>query len=48
MLFRSVTLLTAHESKKVEGPLVRWDLLAADPHATLVGYMGVTSLPHVV
>ena len=43
-----VTLLTAHESKKVEGPQVRWDLLAADPHATLVGYMGVTSLPHVV
>jgi len=43
-----VTLLTAHESKKEEGPQVRWDLLAADPHATLVGYMGVTSLPHVV
>ena len=43
-----VTLLTAHESKKAEGPQVRWDLLAADPHATLVGYMGVTSLPHAV
>jgi uroporphyrin-III C-methyltransferase/precorrin-2 dehydrogenase/sirohydrochlorin ferrochelatase len=43
-----VTLLTAHESKKAEGPQVRWDLLAADPHATLVGYMGVTSLPQVV
>jgi len=43
-----VTLLTAHESKKVEGPQVRWDLLAADPHATLIGYMGVTSLPHAV
>jgi uroporphyrin-III C-methyltransferase / precorrin-2 dehydrogenase / sirohydrochlorin ferrochelatase len=43
-----VTLLTAHESKKVEGPQVRWDLLAVDPHATLIGYMGVTSLPQVV
>jgi uroporphyrin-III C-methyltransferase/precorrin-2 dehydrogenase/sirohydrochlorin ferrochelatase len=43
-----VTLLTAHESKKEEGAQVRWDLLAADPHATLVGYMGVTSLPHAV
>jgi hypothetical protein len=26
---------------------MRWDLLARDPHATLVGYMGVTSLPDV-
>lgn len=43
-----VTLLTAHESAKDGGPQVRWDLLAADPHATLVGYMGVTSLPTVV
>ncbi|HJX15014.1 MAG TPA: SAM-dependent methyltransferase, partial [Candidatus Deferrimicrobiaceae bacterium] len=43
-----VTFLTAHESKKEEGTQVRWDLLAADPHATLVGYMGVTSLPQVV
>lgn len=43
-----VTLLTAHESKKAEGPQVRWDLLAVDPHATLIGYMGVTSLPQVV
>jgi uroporphyrin-III C-methyltransferase / precorrin-2 dehydrogenase / sirohydrochlorin ferrochelatase len=42
-----VTLITAHESKKQDGPQVRWDLLAADPHATLVGYMGVTSLPTV-
>jgi uroporphyrin-III C-methyltransferase / precorrin-2 dehydrogenase / sirohydrochlorin ferrochelatase len=43
-----VTLVTAHESIKDAGPQVRWDLLAADPHATLVGYMGVTSLPQVV
>jgi hypothetical protein len=43
-----VTLLTAHESAKDGGPQVRWDLLAADPHATLVRYMGVTSLPRRV
>src|SRR3972149_4906928 len=43
-----VTLLTAHESKKEDGTQVRWDLLAADPHSTLVGYMGVTSLPQGV
>ncbi|MBI5528638.1 MAG: uroporphyrinogen-III C-methyltransferase [Deltaproteobacteria bacterium] len=43
-----LTLLTAHESKKEEGTQIRWDLLGADPHATLVGYMGVTSLPVVV
>jgi uroporphyrin-III C-methyltransferase/precorrin-2 dehydrogenase/sirohydrochlorin ferrochelatase len=43
-----LTLLTAHESLKEDGPQVRWDLLAKDPHATLVGYMGVTSLPQVV
>ena len=42
-----LTLVTAHESDKQEGPQVRWDLLAKDPHATLVGYMGVTSLPLV-
>jgi uroporphyrin-III C-methyltransferase/precorrin-2 dehydrogenase/sirohydrochlorin ferrochelatase len=42
-----VTFLTAHESTKDEGLQVRWDLLARDPHATLVGYMGVTSLPDV-
>ncbi len=41
-----LTLVTAHESDK-EKPQVRWDLLAADPHATLVGYMGVTSLSQV-
>jgi len=43
-----LTLVTAHESAKDGGPQVRWELLAADPHATLVGYMGVTSLPRVV
>jgi len=43
-----LTLLTAHEAVKSDGPQVRWDLLAQDPHATLVGYMGVTALPKVV
>ncbi len=43
-----VTLVTAHESEKPEGPQVRWDLLAQDPHQTLVGYMGVAALPEVV
>jgi uroporphyrin-III C-methyltransferase/precorrin-2 dehydrogenase/sirohydrochlorin ferrochelatase len=43
-----LTLLTAHESVKRKGPQVRWDLLAQDPHATLVGYMGVTTLSKVV
>jgi uroporphyrin-III C-methyltransferase/precorrin-2 dehydrogenase/sirohydrochlorin ferrochelatase len=43
-----LTLVTAHESVKSQGTQVRWDLLAQDPHATLVGYMGVTSLPKVV
>ncbi len=42
-----VTLVTAHESAKGDGPQVRWDLLAQDPHATLVGYMGVSRLPEV-
>ena len=42
-----LTLVTAHESAKGGGPQVRWDLLAQDPHATLVGYMGVSSLPDV-
>jgi uroporphyrin-III C-methyltransferase/precorrin-2 dehydrogenase/sirohydrochlorin ferrochelatase len=42
-----LTLVTAHESVKGAGPQVRWDLLAQDPHATLVGYMGVSSLPDV-
>lgn len=43
-----LTLLTAHESAKAQGPQTDWGCLAADPHATLVGYMGVTSLPRVV
>lgn len=42
-----LTLVTAHESSKGDGPQVRWDLLARDPHATLVGYMGVANLPEV-
>ena len=42
-----VTMITAHESRKGAGPQVRWDLLATDRHATLVGYMGVTQLPEV-
>lgn len=42
-----LTLVTAHESAKGRGPQVRWDLLAQDEHATLVGYMGVSSLPEV-
>ncbi len=43
-----VTLVTAHEAVKSGGPQVRWDLLAGDPHATLIGYMGVTALSGVV
>ena len=43
-----LSLLTAHEAIKSDGPQVRWDLLAADRHATLVGYMGVSALPKVV
>jgi uroporphyrin-III C-methyltransferase/precorrin-2 dehydrogenase/sirohydrochlorin ferrochelatase len=43
-----VTLVTAHESTKDDATHMRWDLAAQDPHATLVGYMGVTSLPSVV
>lgn len=42
-----VTLLTAHECAKDGESHVRWDLLAQDPHATLVGYMGVSNLAHV-
>ncbi|MBI4881669.1 MAG: hypothetical protein HY812_18710, partial [Planctomycetes bacterium] len=30
------------------GPQVRWEFLAADPHGTIVGYMGVTQLEGVV
>ncbi len=43
-----VTLLTAHECSKSGGKQVRWDLLAKDRHATLVGYMGVSALPRLV
>lgn len=43
-----VTLVTAHEAIKSGGPQVRWDLLAQDPHAMILGYMGVTRLPKVV
>ncbi len=43
-----LTLVTAHESSKRGGPQVRWDLMAQDPAATLVGYMGLTALPKVV
>jgi uroporphyrin-III C-methyltransferase/precorrin-2 dehydrogenase/sirohydrochlorin ferrochelatase len=43
-----LTMLTAHESEKEGGPRIRWDLIAADPALTLIGYMGVTSLPRVV
>jgi uroporphyrin-III C-methyltransferase/precorrin-2 dehydrogenase/sirohydrochlorin ferrochelatase len=42
-----VTLVTAHESAKKNGPQVRWDLLAGDPCATLVGFMGVSALKNV-
>ncbi len=44
----TVSLVTAHESSKEGGPQIRWDLLARDRHSTLVGYMGVTSLPQTV
>ncbi len=43
-----LTLVTAHESIKEQGPQVRWDLLAQDPHATLVGYMGLSALDGIV
>ncbi len=43
-----VTFLTAHECHKDGGAQVRWDLLAQDPNATLVGYMGVTAIGRVV
>jgi uroporphyrin-III C-methyltransferase len=43
-----LNLLTAHEAIKSKGPQVRWDLLAQDKNATLVGYMGVSALPEVV
>jgi hypothetical protein len=43
-----LTLVTAHESIKEQGPQVRWDLLGKDPHATLVGYMGLSALKGAV
>lgn len=43
-----VTMVTAHEAVKNDGPQVRWDLLAQDPHAMILGYMGVTNLPNVL
>ena len=39
-----LTFVTAHEGG---APQVRWDLLAQDRHATLVGYMGVSTLAEV-
>jgi len=42
-----VTMFTAHEAIKRSGPQVRWDLLGPDRRATLIGYMGVSSLPKV-
>ena len=39
-----LTFVTAHEGG---APQVRWDLLAQDQHATLVGYMGVSTLAEV-
>jgi uroporphyrin-III C-methyltransferase / precorrin-2 dehydrogenase / sirohydrochlorin ferrochelatase len=39
-----LTFVTAHEGGS---PQVRWDLLAQDTHATLVGYMGVSTLAEV-
>jgi uroporphyrin-III C-methyltransferase/precorrin-2 dehydrogenase/sirohydrochlorin ferrochelatase len=43
-----LSLLTAHEAVKSDGPQVRWDLIGQDKNATIVGYMGVTALPEVV
>lgn len=39
-----LTFVTAHEGG---APQTRWDLLAQDKHATLVGYMGVGTLVEV-
>ncbi|HEY5284739.1 MAG TPA: SAM-dependent methyltransferase, partial [Polyangia bacterium] len=39
-----LTFVTAHEGG---APQTRWDLLAQDKHATLVGYMGVGTLAEV-
>jgi uroporphyrin-III C-methyltransferase/precorrin-2 dehydrogenase/sirohydrochlorin ferrochelatase len=43
-----LTFVTAHESSRPDAQHVRWDLLAGDPHATIVGYMGLSSLPRAV
>jgi uroporphyrin-III C-methyltransferase/precorrin-2 dehydrogenase/sirohydrochlorin ferrochelatase len=40
-----LTFVTGHEGG---APRARWDLLAKDTHATLVGYMGVSTLADVV
>jgi len=42
-----LTLVTAHECAKDEDQ-VPWDLLARQRHGTIVGYMGVATLPRVV
>jgi uroporphyrinogen III methyltransferase/synthase len=39
-----ITFITGHEGG---APRARWDLLAQDTHATLVGYMGVSTLAEV-
>ena len=39
-----LTFVTAHEGGTSQ---VRWDLLAQDEHATLIGYMGVSTLAEV-
>lgn len=39
-----LTFVTAHEGGS---PQARWDLLAQDQHATLIGYMGVSTLADV-
>jgi uroporphyrin-III C-methyltransferase/precorrin-2 dehydrogenase/sirohydrochlorin ferrochelatase len=43
-----VTFATARESANDADSRVRWDLVAADPNATLVAYMGVAALQRVV
>jgi uroporphyrin-III C-methyltransferase/precorrin-2 dehydrogenase/sirohydrochlorin ferrochelatase len=43
-----LSFVTGHEGGAPGGaPQVRWDLLAQDTHATLVGYMGVSTLAEV-
>ncbi len=42
-----LTLVTGHESEKEDGAQVRWDLLAQDKNATLVGYMSMGNLPGI-